>query len=152
MQYSRLSTQKVNRILLCFCEDITATAAAKLVRVNRNTVNNYYNAIREKILAESLKEMSADGGEFEADESYFGARRVRGRRGRGATGKTPVFGLLKRGGRVFVKAVENCSREELMPVIQGKVKEGNGRRPKPLPPARTTPSPSPTSAGSRPSR
>ena len=58
MQYSRLSTQKVNRILLCFCEDITATAAAKLVRVNRKTVNNYYNAIREKILAESLKEMS----------------------------------------------------------------------------------------------
>jgi len=125
MQYSRLSAQKVNRILLCFCEDITATAAAKLVRVNRKTVNGYYNAIREKMLAESLKGMPADGGEFEADESYFGARRVRGKRGRGAAGKTPVFGLLKRGGKVFVKAVENCSREELMPVIQGKVPEGS---------------------------
>jgi len=117
MQYSRLSTQKVNRILLCFCEDITATAAAKLVRVNRKTVNNYYNAIREKIFAESLKELSVDSGEFEADESYFGARRVCGKRGRGVAGKTPVFGLLRRGGKVFVKAVENCSREELMPVI-----------------------------------
>ena len=46
MLYHRLSTQKVNRILLRFCEDITATAAAKLVRVNRKTVNNYYSAIR----------------------------------------------------------------------------------------------------------
>ena len=29
-------------------------------------------------------------GEVEIDESYFGPRRVRGRRGRGAGGKTPV--------------------------------------------------------------
>ena len=36
---------------------------------------------------------SADTGVFELDESYFGAKRVRGKRGRGATGKTPVFGL-----------------------------------------------------------
>ena len=30
-------------------------------------------------------------GEIEVDESYFGARRVRGKRGRGASRKTPVF-------------------------------------------------------------
>jgi len=43
-------------------------------------------------------------GIFELDESYFGggARRIRGKRGRGAAGKTPVFGLLKRHGKVFV--------------------------------------------------
>jgi transposase len=34
------------------------------------------------------------GGEIEVDESYFGGRR-KGKRGRGAAGKTPVFGLLK---------------------------------------------------------
>ena len=123
MQYKRLSTQKVNKILLCFCEDITATAAAKLVKVNRKTVNNYYNDIREKILKETLKETPRDDGEFELDESYFGAKRVRGKRGRGAAGKTPVFGLLKRGGKVFVKIVKNCSKEELLPVIQGKILE-----------------------------
>ena len=123
MLYKRLSTQKVNKILLCFCEDITATAAAKLVKVNRKTVNNYYNDIREKILQETLKETPRDDGEFELDESYFGAKRVRGKRGRGAAGKTPVFGLLKRGGKVFVKIVKNCSKEELMPVIQGKILE-----------------------------
>ena len=35
------------------------------------------------------------------DKSYFGAKRVRGKKGRGAAGKTPVFGLLKRDGRVY---------------------------------------------------
>jgi transposase-like protein len=30
---------------------------------------------------------------------------------------------LKRGGKVFVKIVANCSKKELMPVIQGKILE-----------------------------
>ena len=34
------------------------------------------------------------GGEIEVDESYFGGRRKE-KRGRGAAGKIPVFGLLK---------------------------------------------------------
>ena len=33
------------------------------------------------------------------DESYFGARRIRGKRGRGAKGKTIVFGIKKREGK-----------------------------------------------------
>jgi transposase len=57
----------------------------------------------------------------EADESYFGPRRVRGRRGRGAGRKTIVFGLLKRGGRVYTQIVPDVSRKTLMQVIEGKV-------------------------------
>lgn len=64
-------------------------------------------------------------GIFECDESYFGARRVRGKRGRGAAGKTPVFGLLKRNENVTITIVENCSRAELMPIIQGQILEGS---------------------------
>jgi len=45
-------------------------------------------------------------GTLEFDESYFGAKRVRGKRGRGAAGKTPVFGLLKRGEEVFTQVVQ----------------------------------------------
>ena len=60
-------------------------------------------------------------GEVEIDESYFGPRRVRGKRGRGAGGKTPVIGLLKRGGKVFTEIVENCSKQALMPIIKGQV-------------------------------
>jgi transposase-like protein len=120
-----LSRFKIKKIIFCFAEDITASSASKILHINRNTINAYYNEIREKILQHSLKEQEKELGEFELDESYFGARSVRGKRGRGAAGKTPVFGLPKRNGKVFVTVVPNCSREELMPIIQGKIPEGS---------------------------
>jgi transposase-like protein len=64
-------------------------------------------------------------GEFELDESYFGAKRIRGKRGRGAAGKTIVFGVLKRDDKVYLEIVPNASREELMSIIQGKILEGS---------------------------
>ena len=66
--YHRLSTTKINKIILCFVEDITATATAKIVGVNRSTVNRYFNIIREKIFKESLKETEKEIGTFELDE------------------------------------------------------------------------------------
>ena len=125
MKYSRLSRYKIKKIIEYFSEDITATSAAKILKLNRKTVNNHYNEFRRLILEHLLREHKKESGEFELDESYFGARRVRGKRGRGAAGKTPVFGLLKREGKVFVKIVPNCSKEELMPIIQGKILEGS---------------------------
>ena len=89
--------------------------------VNRNTVNRYFNIVREKIFKESLKETEKEIGTFELDESYFGAKRVRCKRGRGAAG----FGLLKRGDKVFTKIVPNCSKEALMPIIQGHILDGS---------------------------
>ena len=122
--YHRLSTTKINKNLNSF-NSPTATATAKIVGVNRNTVNRYFNLIRQKIFEESLKEIKREVGDFELDESYFGAKRVRGKRGRGAAGKTPVFGLLKRGDKVFTKIVPNCSKEVLMPIIQGLILDGS---------------------------
>jgi transposase len=62
--------------------------------------------------------------EFELDESYFGAKRVRGKRGRGDCSEKPLyFGLLKREGKAYVKIVENCSQEQLMLIIQGSLRE-----------------------------
>ena len=52
-------------------------------------------------------------------------KEARGKRGRGATGKTPVFGLLKRGEKVFTQVVPNCSKEALMPIIQGHILDGS---------------------------
>ncbi|MFO0763270.1 MAG: IS1595 family transposase [Candidatus Gracilibacteria bacterium] len=131
IKYTKLSTYKIGRIFYYFFEDFTATQTAKIMGINRNSVNLWYNRFREAIVrisieeSKSFKERYEFGGEFELDESYFGARRVRGKRGRGAAGKTPVFGLLKRDGRVFVSIVENCSRSELMPIIHGKILEGS---------------------------
>jgi len=37
--------------------------------------------------------------------SYFGAKRIKGKRGRGAYNKTPVFGILQRQGMVYTEIV-----------------------------------------------
>lgn len=124
LRYAKLSTFKIRKILRCFSEDLPAIKTSALLGLNPKTVDRYYNLFREKIARHSIEEAKF-GGEVEIDESYFGARRVRGKRGRGAAGKTPVFGILKRSGKVYVTVVKNCSRRELLPVIQGKILEGS---------------------------
>jgi hypothetical protein len=66
-------------------------------------------AIRLAILsyAEDVKLLSS--GEIELGEFYFGDRR-KGNRGRGAAGKTPVFGILERDGRVHVSVVADARK------------------------------------------
>ena len=59
-------------------------------------------------------------GSVELDGSYFGGHR-KGKRGRGAAGKVAVFGILKRGGKVYTVVVENAKRETLLPVIKNKI-------------------------------
>jgi transposase-like protein len=96
------------------------------LHINRNTINRYFTLLREAILKDSLsKEGKKEKGEFELDESYFGAKRIRGKRGGGAAGKTIVFGVLKRDDKVYLKIVKNAAREELTPIIQGKILEGS---------------------------
>ena len=73
------------------------------------------------MIAEKLAEEAAElAGEVEVDESCFGGVR-KGKRGRGAAGKVPVFGLLKRGGRVFVLPVKDTKSNTLIPIIACKV-------------------------------
>ena len=51
------------------------------------------------------------------DESYFGAKRDRAKRGKGASGKQPVFGMLKRDGMVYTQIVKNYSANKLIPIL-----------------------------------
>ena len=64
-------------------------------------------------------------GEIELDEAYFGGRR-KGKRGRGAAGKSIVFGLLERNGRVYTKVVDSVSANELMDHIRQAYQERIG--------------------------
>lgn len=120
---SHISERKFRALLKTFCADITAQDTAILIGISRNTVNKLFTKLRYRLLAIAQNDGNFSG-EVEIDESYFGAHRVRGKRGRGAAGKTPVFGVLKRNGHVYVEIVENCSKESLMPIIQGKILEG----------------------------
>ena len=116
-----LHKKKFREIIRCFTLDITADRVAKLTRVNRNTINKYLMRIRLRI-AELCEDSSPFCGTVEADESYFGPKRVRGKRGRGAGGKTKVFGILKReDGRVYTEIIPDCSRKTLQKIISGKV-------------------------------
>ena len=60
-------------------------------------------------------------GEVEVDESYFGGAR-KGKRGRGAAGKVPMFGLLKRQGKVYTVIIPNAQKNTLFPIIRQTVK------------------------------
>ncbi len=121
MRKSRLSKGKQDRLIEHLVAGTTARCAAALVGVNRKTAAYYFHRLREVIAyhLEQDGEMVV-GGEIEVDESYFGGRR-KGKRGRGATGKVPVFGLLKRGGRVYTKIIPDARSKTLMPIIKRKV-------------------------------
>ncbi len=102
---AKISNEKFRLILHLFCLDIEAKKTAELTNLNRSTINNIYHKLRERIAELCEAESPFQNGEVELDESYFGARRVRGKRGRGAKGKTPVFGMLKRGEKVYTQIV-----------------------------------------------
>jgi transposase len=62
-------------------------------------------------------------GHVEIDETYSGGTR-KGKRGRGAAGKTPVFGMLEREGDVRAQVVKNVRRSTLIPVVEENVEKG----------------------------
>ena len=117
---SRLTEYQFRLVLQYFCDDFDTVKTARRIGISRESLTVYFGKIRERIahLAENDTQLS---GEIEVDESYFGAKRIRGKRGRGAKGKIPVIGLLKRNGAVYTKIVARCSRKELVPIIRGKI-------------------------------
>lgn len=120
LKRSRISRAKFRQIVRLFALDLTASQITLLTGLNRNTVNRYLKKIRQSVAAFCESE-SPFAGVVELDESYFGAKRVRGKRGRGAYGKTIVFGIYKRNGKVFTEVVPNCSRRTLYAILEGKV-------------------------------
>lgn len=115
---SKISEQKFRDILWLFCVDLEATKVSEITGISRPSINKIYDKIRETIYLDCEQQSPLGKGSIELDESYFGARRVRGIRGRGAKGKTKVFGMLKREGKVYTQIVERCSIAELLPIIE----------------------------------
>lgn len=109
----------------CFCLDLTATQSARLLELNRKTINRYYTRFRAAIFARQEHDKAAFTGVVEVDESFFGPARLRGhnaprKRGRG-TLKQPVFGVFERGGRVYTELIPDAKATTLRKVIRGKV-------------------------------
>ena len=121
MRKSRISQSKQDRLIEHFIAGTTARTAASLVGVHRNSAAFYFHRLREVIAYELEAESEAMfGGEIEVDESYFGGRQ-KGKRGRGAAGKIPVFGLLRCGGKVYTREIPDAAGKTLVPIIERKV-------------------------------
>lgn len=117
---SKISQKKFRQILRLLAVDLTASQIAVLTKLNRNTVNRYLTLIRQSI-ALFCEQESPFSGVVELDESYFGSRYVRGKRGRGAFGKTIVFGIYKRNGKVYTEVVPDVRKDTLLQIVTGKV-------------------------------
>ena len=119
VSHCRLTEKQQDRLAEFFAASVTARAAADLLGINRKTAAFFYHRLRE-ITAEQLDQTAPFAGPVELDESYFGGHR-KGKRGRGAGGKVAVFGILKRGGRVYTLVAPDLRRDTLMPIIRDKV-------------------------------
>jgi len=124
---AHISRRKFDTIFDCFVSDTSAKQASDISKVNYNTSKRYFQLLRKAIIEASIKdriEVNLSNG-IELDESYFGPTRIRGKRGRGAGGKTIVFGILKRKGKVYTEIIHSARRIELMPIIRKVVRSGS---------------------------
>jgi len=119
----RVPFTRVLMAIKLFELDTSVREAAKQLGLAYNTVYDLFNLMRESI-AHTDTDGSSLSGEIEMDESYFGGRR-KGKRGRGAAGKIPVFGILERGGKVRVEVVQDVQGESLVDMAIKKVKRGS---------------------------
>ena len=119
--HCKLSRKCQLRLLEFFIGETTARTAANLLEINPNSAALFYRQLRE-IISYHVEQEAHEifDGAVELDESYFGGAR-KGKRGRGAAGKVAVFGVLKRGGKVYTKVVINTKTETLMPLITRKI-------------------------------
>ena len=115
----KLSKKIQRKLIEFFVLEVTARSAGDMLGIQSNTAALFYRKLRELIVYHLEEEWPFDG-EIEVDESYFGGER-KGKRGRGAAGKVPVFGLLKRGGKVYACMIPDASGDTLMPIIRRKV-------------------------------
>jgi len=120
IKYCKLSKNKQLELIKYFIAGATARTAADLVGIHRNTAIRFFHKLRVKIALKQQDRNEQFSGTVELDESYFGGVR-KGKRGRGAAGKVAVFGILKRGGKVYTQIVLDTKTDSLMPIIRRKI-------------------------------
>lgn len=120
IKHCKLTRIEQSRLIEHFVAGTPARTAAEIVGVHRNSAVRFFHKLREKIAIKQQNRLEQFCGKIELDESYFGGHR-KGQRGRGAAGKTAVFGILKRGGKVYAQVIDNAKTETLMPIIRDKI-------------------------------
>ena len=121
VKHCKLSKSKQLELIKLFVAGATARTAADLSGIHRNTAVRFFYKLRVNITLKQHQRSEQFYGQIEVDESYFGGKR-KGKRGRGATGKTAVFGLLKRGGKVYTQTIIDAKSQTLLPIIRHKIR------------------------------
>lgn len=111
-------------ILVGFHQQAPASRLASDLGLNYKTVERVYRKLREILYHVCELEGARLSGEIEIDDAYFGGRR-KGRRGRGASGKSVVLGLLERDGRVYTRIVYALDAPTLLEIIRQHSRKGS---------------------------
>ena len=127
----RLTRHQWRALLRCHAQGLSAQAIAQETGVHRQRVLRALTALRGAMTREVP---SPFRGTVEVDETYVGGR-WRNRRhhpagrispqGRGTIWKTPVFGILCRGGQVWAQVVPDITRQTLHTLIRRGVAPGS---------------------------
>ncbi|MBC8042026.1 MAG: IS1595 family transposase [Rhizobacter sp.] len=123
-QKSLAQLRREIEILKGFYQQVPAYRLATDLNLDVKSVTRVYQKLRTLLYHTAELEGTVLSGQIEMDEAYFGGRR-KGKRGRGAAGKSIVFGLLERDGRVYTKVVPDVSAEQLMQHIKAKTRKGS---------------------------
>jgi transposase len=121
---SRLTYTTWLSVIKLFELEVSVRKMTEQLNINYKTVYHAVHLIRLAILSHAEDAEDLLSGEIELDESYFGGRR-KGKRGRGAAGKVPVFGILERNGKVRVSVVPNVTAETLISLTVKTVRRGS---------------------------
>ncbi len=124
INHGRLSCMQWLSIIKLFELEVSVRKIASQLNLVYNTAYRAVQTIRYAILAHGHDGVDLLSGEIELDEAYFGGRR-KGNRGRGASGKVPVFGILERQGKVRVTVVPDVSAETLLNLTLKTVRRGS---------------------------
>jgi transposase len=126
----RLNRRQWHNILHYFILGLSSNKITQETGIERKRVLRALRVAR-KTMADDTVEMFK--GTVEVDETYLGGqwknkrhnyRKIGSKRGRG-TSKTPVFGILCRGGKVWAQIVADTKAKTLLALIEGQVEKGS---------------------------
>lgn len=101
---------------------LAAAAIAATIGATEKTVRSLVYAVGRSLGAAQFAAKLR--GTIELDDSYWGGRR-KGKRGRGAAGKTPMVGLKTRRGRARILAVPHLRNPRLRKTIRAQAAQGS---------------------------
>jgi transposase len=125
-----LSSRQWRQLLGWFVRGLSSQAVVRETGLERKRVLRALGLMRQA-MAQEVPPIFR--GTVEVDETYLGGawknrrysqRHLGTKRGRG-TVKTPVFGILCRGGQVWAQVVPDVEAQTLLPLIRRRVKRGS---------------------------